>query len=229
MSINVVCPGCHTRFKVSDRFAGRSGVCPKCKTAIQVPSAEEQVKVHTPEQFDRGGRGVTGKLILKPIAREQTKLSLVLAVGVLGATVVVFLAAWLAGSILQQHGIVRALALLLISLPLAWAGYLFLRDDENLETYSGKPLVVRTAICAAAYAALWGIFTHVAAPAITGDVWSWLLVAPPFVITGALVALACYDLDFVSGCLHYAFYLLVTVLLGGCAGLGWIWQIGQMI
>ena len=112
--------------------------------------------------------------------------------------------------------------------PLAWAGYLFLRDDENLETYSGKPLLVRTAICAAAYAALWGIFAYVAAPALTGDVWSWLLVAPPFIVTGALVALACYDLDFGSGCLHYAFYLLVTVLLGGCAGLGWIWQIGQM-
>ena len=38
MSIPVVCPGCRTRFKVSDRFAGQSGACPKCKAKIEVPA-----------------------------------------------------------------------------------------------------------------------------------------------------------------------------------------------
>jgi hypothetical protein len=39
-----------------------------------------------------------------------------------------------------------------------------------------------------------------------------MLAAPPIVI-GSLVALATLDLDFGSGFMHYACYLLATVLL----------------
>jgi hypothetical protein len=38
------------------------------------------------------------------------------------------------------------------------------------------------------------------------------------------VALACFDLDFGSGCFHYAFYLLAILLLRWCAGMGWVWE-----
>ena len=36
MSIEVTCPNGH-RFKVKDRWAGKSGRCPKCKAAMTVP------------------------------------------------------------------------------------------------------------------------------------------------------------------------------------------------
>jgi hypothetical protein len=227
MAINVTCPGCLTRFKVSDRFAGRSGACPKCKSPIRVPSKEEAVQVHSPQEFAHGGRSKEGKLLLKPIARGQGKFSLGVAVAVLAAIAAVFAGAALAGGILRDYLVVRSVALLLVSPPLVWAGYLFLRDDDNLEIFAGRMLLVRTAICAAAYAALWGVFGYVSSFTITGEVWNWLLTAPPFVISGALVALACYDLDFGSGCLHYGFYVLVTSLLRAAAGMGWLWQIGQ--
>ena len=35
MAIDVTCPSCHTRFQVSDKFAGKSGPCPKCKNTIR--------------------------------------------------------------------------------------------------------------------------------------------------------------------------------------------------
>jgi hypothetical protein len=227
MAINVTCPGCLTRFTVSERFAGRSGACPKCKAPIRVPSKEEAVEVHAPEQFGRGGRGKDGKLILKPIARGKGKFSVKAAVAVAAASAAVLATAALAGGILREYWIVRALGLLAVSPPLVWAGYLFLRDDDNLEIFAGRMLLARTALCAAAYAALWGVFGYVAGHTLTGEVWNWLLTAPPFLITGALVALACYDLDFGSGFLHYGFYIVVTALLRGCAGMGWLWQIGR--
>jgi hypothetical protein len=58
---------------------------------------------------------------------------------------------------------------------------------------------------------------------ITGELWIWLFVLPPFLGVGALIALGCLDLDFGSGFFHYSFYLLVTVLLRWVAGMGWPW------
>jgi len=225
MSIRVVCPGCRARFKVSDRFAGQAGKCPKCQAAIRVPPKQGKVKIHVP---GLSGHGSGGRVVLKPIAREHVKLAIGPVVGVVLASGAVFAAAWLGGDALRDYWIVRAAAALLISPPLVLGGYLFLRDDENLDKFSGRPLAVRTAICSAAYALLWGVFGYVSTFAFSGEIWSWFVAGPPFVITGALVALACYDFDFGTGCLHYGFYLLATILLRGCAGLGWIWQLGHI-
>jgi hypothetical protein len=73
MSIIVVCPGCLKSFKVSDKFAGKSGPCPKCKRTLQVPTKETEVKIHVPEAFAGGGKSAAGKLITKPIARVNAK------------------------------------------------------------------------------------------------------------------------------------------------------------
>jgi hypothetical protein len=223
MSIPVVCPGCLARFKVSEKFAGRSGACPKCKGTINVPSKEEEVKVHAPEDFGRGGRGASGALSLKPIARIETRLTPVAVAAVVAAVLGAVAIAWLAGGLLQSFWPARVLALLVISPPLVVAPYTFLRDQE-LEPYRGKAFYLRAGICALAYTVLWGVFGYASDFAIGGDPWNWLLVIPPFVVTGALVALACFDLDFGGGCFHYAFYVLAILLLRWCAGMGWIWE-----
>ena len=50
MAINVVCPGCRSRFAVSEKFAGKTGPCPKCKQPIVIPTpAAKDVVVHEPE------------------------------------------------------------------------------------------------------------------------------------------------------------------------------------
>ncbi len=46
MPINVICPGCHARFKVGDQFAGKTGPCPKCKTQIPIPALGYEVVFH---------------------------------------------------------------------------------------------------------------------------------------------------------------------------------------
>ena len=228
MPILVTCPSCRARFQVSDKFAGQTGPCPKCKSPIRVPEKSEEVKVHAPTEFASGGRTSSGELATKPIARKDTKLEPVAVVALVAAVLTVLLITWAVGRsrLLENSVTARAIGLLLVSPPLVLAGYTFLRDDE-LEPYRGISLYVRVGICAAAYIGLWGAYGHVAGPFLTGELWNWAYVAPPFLIVGALAALASLDLDFGSGFFHYSFYLLATILLRWIGGMGWLWQTGD--
>ena len=115
---------------------------------------------------------------------------------------------------------------MLISPPMAIAGYTFLRDDEY-EPHRGRSLYIRAALCGLGYTILWAVFGYVADTALTGEIWSWIVIAPPFIITGGLCALACFDLDFGSGCFHYCFYLVLTMALRWAAGMPWVWNLGS--
>jgi hypothetical protein len=227
MPIVVTCPSCRSRFKVSDRFAGQTGPCPKCKSPIRVPTPQEEVKVHAPTQFASGGRTASGELATKPIARKDTKLEPVAVVGLVAAVLTVLLVTWALGrnGLFEDYLALRAIGLLLVSPALVLAGYTFLRDDE-LEPYQGTSLYLRVGICAVAYIALWWGYGFVADRVLTGELWNWAYVAPPFLLLGALAALATLDLDFGSGFFHYSFYLLATILLRWIGGMGWLWQAG---
>ncbi len=223
MPIAVVCPGCKARFSVSDKFAGKKGPCPKCKQIIQVPAeAAPEIKIAEPEAFGGGGKDAKGRPVLKPIARVETKVRPVTWAAIAGGTLLAFGVALVLRNFDNKLPAV-ILGLLIISPPLAVGGYFFLRNDE-LEAYSGKALWTRAAICALAYAALWG-FYYPLAPYLSGEVWQWLFVAPVFIACGAGAALALFDLDFGTGALHYSFYLLVTLMLRAATGLPPLWRV----
>jgi hypothetical protein len=229
MSIPIVCPGCKKSFNVDDKFAGKTGPCPNCKTKITIPEKRPEVKIHTPEEFGGGGKGVTGKLALKPIAREQTRVKPVLASLVGGAIV----AAIISAVVMRLKGpemapmmryLLMGLGLLLASPALAVTAYTFLRDDE-LEAYRGKQLIIRAAICSLVYMILWGVFVYVKhAMGDTIELPMWIVVAPPFVIVGGMAGKFSFDLETSNGFFHYAFYVAATMLLGWIAGLPLVWQ-----
>jgi hypothetical protein len=228
MSIIVVCPGCLKSFKVSDKFAGKSGPCPKCKRTLQVPDKAQEVKVHAPEEFAGGGKGVSGKLVIKPEAFRPAKVEPVKAVLIVAAVLIGLVVAWVGGRTkLFNNPIVTTVALLIVSPPLVVAAYSVLRDEE-LEPYGGKELYIRASLCALGYMALWGIFSLlVSRGVITGELWTWVYVAPPFVLTGGLFAMAALDLEFGDGAFHYGFYLLATVILRWVAGMNWVWDVAS--
>jgi len=222
MPIQVICPGCHARFKVSDKFSGQTGPCPKCKKPITIPKLEEQVVVHAPESY--GPKGVDGTATLKPIARKEAKASIALVVGLVAAALIVVAAAFALGRTFEgdiPKPLLGAGALLLAP-PLVLAGYSFLRNQE-LAPYIGRPLAVRVAICAVVYACLWGLHwyvrTMVVGPEGSFELFHLVYFLPLLVVPGATAAMATLDLDSISAGLHFGFYLLVTVLLRLLMGL----------
>ncbi len=234
MAILVVCPGCRKRFQVSDQFAGRTGPCPSCKTEIKIPTKDEEVKVHAPEEFAGGGTSKKGAMVLKPVSRVDAKFSAKGAAMIGGAALAVAALALLvrrlgliADAAAWSSLLIKAAGLLLVTPPLVIGGYAFLRDDE-LEPYQGRDLYLRAGAVALVYVILWGAFARVGPAILEPDaLWTWLIVVPPLVVVGALAGLAALDLDFGSATLLYAFYVIVTVLLRAIAGLGWAWNIGR--
>jgi hypothetical protein len=60
---------------------------------------------------------------------------------------------------------------------------------------------------------------------LTGEAWQWVFVAPIFVSIGAAVAWATLDLDFGSAAMHYAFFVLVCLLLRFALGMPPVWVV----
>src|SRR6056297_1201645 len=85
MSIQVTCPGCLTRFQVNDKFAGKKGPCPKCKAEIMIPDKSDEVVIHAPEHS--GPKDSQGRSVLKPIEREEVRVTRWGLIAVLGAIV----------------------------------------------------------------------------------------------------------------------------------------------
>jgi hypothetical protein len=230
MAILVTCPGCHQRFSVSDKFAGRTGPCPKCKTPIRVPTENDELQIHEPKNLGAGVRGSLGDSWAKPITRSETNVTPVGAVLIGGSAVLVLGVTWILGrgDFFKESAALGLIGLLLISPPLVIAGYWILRDDESLEPRRGKELYIRAGICSLIYIVLWGVYGYVVdLELITGELWTWLIAAPAFLVSGGLAALVCLDFEFGPGFFHYCFYLMVTVFLRWLAGMGWVWDIPE--
>ena len=226
-TISVVCPGCKSRFGVSEKYAGKQGPCPKCKAVIRIPTAEEEVKIHAPEP--EGPRDSKGRSVLKPILREKTVFNPVMALSLVGAVLAVF-GAVVAGRITSPTNMfpppLAAVLLTLIGAPIAVGGYSILRDAE-LEPYRGQSLWLRAFLCGLAYAALWGVFCLVywQQPGLFSGHYIWIFLLPPLIGLGSAASLATLDLEFGSAALHYVFYLMVTLLLAYAANYPPIWTL----
>lgn len=191
------------------------------KTDPKKPAIKtEDIVIHAPEI--EGPKTSTGKAVVKPILRKETKVETVPVIVITGATLLAFAAAWLLRKPLGEQIGLRALGLLFISPALTMGGYWFLRDDE-LEPYRGRSLWLRAGICAAVYMALWGGYLLLPADAAEAA-WSWIYLAPPFFLIGAGVAYATLDLEVENAFFHYCFYVLVTLSLGYAAHLHMPWQ-----
>jgi hypothetical protein len=222
MSIQVTCPGCLTRFQVNDKFAGKKGPCPKCKAQIMIPTAEEAVVIHAPEEM--GPKDSEGRPVLKPLAREDAKVTrtgllvvsgaIVLAVGfAIGLRFTGEVPVWL-----------RVLSLLLVAPPLVAAGYSFARDPE-LAPYRGQEFWLRLAILAVVFPSLWMIYAFVPAylfelkSAAHAEYWLVGVACTAMVAGGAVAAMATFELEFSGGLAISALYFVATLGLAVLAGI----------
>jgi hypothetical protein len=230
MAIDVTCVKCHTRFQVSEKFAGKSGPCPKCKNVIKIPEAKDQVVIHAPEVG--GTKTATGQPIFTPIKRTETKLGVPQIAIIVGSVLVVLIAALILrsqpASVKQMMSIIGSV---LLGPPLAFAAYTFLRDDE-LEPYRGTEVLLRSLACGLAFAAIWGAYWLIFAywydwkplPAAEPNWQLMAAVVPVMIAAGAFVSQASFELEVTTGALHYGLYFVATVLLRLIMGMDPKWM-----
>jgi hypothetical protein len=225
MPIPVICPGCKAAFQVSDKFAGKKGPCPKCKSIITIPEAAPEIVIHAPAP--EGPKDSTGRPVFMPILREETRLSQTAIFAIVAAVITVLLVSVVVGLATKRHPpafmlIVGAIAL---APPLSLAGYAMLRDQESTP-YRGQTLYLRIAITSLVYAILWAIYYWIGSMWVTHpppyELYSLLFIVPVMLGIGGLAAYAAFDLEFGPAVLHYGFYLAVTVVLSMLAGVNWL-------
>ncbi|MEL7498373.1 MAG: hypothetical protein AAFN77_12245 [Planctomycetota bacterium] len=221
MPIRVTCTKCHTRFNVSEKFAGKEGPCPKCKTVIKVPTLEEQVVIAAPKP--KGPVDSTGKSVLKPIRRKETKLSSV-QITLIVCSIVVFLIVALVLRMVFKTPAEFPLWLLCISsvvlaVPLVFVAYAFLRDQER-EGFWGNDLWSRVGICSVVYAITWAALP-LASFAFNDsyETGSYVTAGIAMFVIGTIASIACFDFDWLIGSVHFGLYMGVGLLGRFLAGI----------
>lgn len=222
MAIRVTCPGCKTRFNVGDQFAGKTGPCPKCKTVIKIPDKSEEVVVHGPDNF--GPKDSQGRAVLKPIFREETKVTPVGIAAFVGSIVVAIVAALAIRFVNPNPPLVLLMiAAAVLAPPLSWAGYAFLRN-QDLDSYHGMELWGRVGITSLLFFGLWGLFPIVAY-AMSTDTYTMTIAAAGVIgmmIAGGAIAMVAYDHDYLMGLVHFGLYLIICLVLRAIAGLSFL-------
>ncbi|MEM8944194.1 MAG: hypothetical protein AAGD11_03350 [Planctomycetota bacterium] len=229
MPIQVTCPSCHARFKVGDQHAGKTGPCPKCNKPIKIPDAGDEVVIHAPE-VEAGAKDATGKNVLKPIKRKETKISLNVSVATVGLVLLSIAIAWMLGGDALGDQQIYALAggAVFLGPLLAYAGYTFLRDDE-LGVFDTTSAVIRSVACGFVYALLWGVYIFLGTQVFGDEAFEQGLEMVQIVGLGVVslgigtfAAFVSYDFEPINGFFHYMLYLLVTILLRAVMGLPFI-------
>lgn len=232
MAITVTCPGCHKKFVVSDKFAGKSGPCKYCKTIIHIPNEvpkAEKVVIHGGESFSSGGRNAKGKLVLKPLERDVKKFNqiraIVIALGIIGTLIVTIIL----GKVfdLNKNWLIAAAGLCVVT-PVIVAGlYPVLKKDEMLESIHGFELYWRTAVISLVYVGMWGtitylMFTRTLTPQ-TPVMWG--ICATALAFFGAFMCMCFFELDWGAAAIHTLAFMGVTLFLRYLAGIMWFSQV----
>jgi hypothetical protein len=222
MPIAVTCPSCLARFSVSDKFAGRTGPCPKCKKPITIPDKSQEVVIHAPEES--GPKDSKGVSVLKPIKSFDTEPSKMVMIGSIAGGLVVLIGAIVARFMATEPPVLLLmLGALGLAPPLIMGGYGFLRDRE-LIGYEGRELWARVAIASAIFAATWGVYYFLARyfgnkTLADVDVTTMAILLAGMIVMGTLGSLATFELEMGQAFLHYGLYLVVTFLLCLIVGL----------
>lgn len=221
-TIRVTCAKCHTRFNVSEKFAGKEGPCPKCKTKIKIPAKTDQVVVHEPEMS--GPKTKTGESVLNPIRRKEVKLTGV-HITLIVSLIVLFLLCALVFNFTfpDKHAFpswILWFSAIVMGPPICLAGYFMLRD-QDFAGYVGKELWMRVLICSGIYALLW--FAMPLGKYAFGDSYetgSWIFALIIMAGGGAAAGMLSFDTDYLMGLVHYGLYLTLCIVGRFIAGIG---------
>lgn len=226
MSITVTCPGCHKKFVVSEKFAGKSGPCKYCKTIIKIPNevpAAEKVVIHGGDTFSSGGKNAEGKLVLKPLERSVKKFNRVRAIiitaGILGALLATFILGKFVD--LNQNWLIAAAVLCVVTPVLVGGLYPLVKKDEMLESIHGVDFYKRTGIISLVYIAMWGsvmYLIHIGTLS-SQTITMWVICSIVLAAFGAFMCMCFYELEWGNATFHTLAFILATLFLLYLAGM----------
>ena len=221
MAISVVCPTCQARFNVSDKFAGQTGPCPKCKSPIKIPKAYGDVTIHDPTTPAASPQA--RHMPTSPIVFEEESFSRITLTLLFAASILLMLAAYTSGKLFEVKSgqieipiILQAVTAIFVAISCAKVGYTVMRDKE-LEPYRGRQLAVRVLVCSVIYASLWFVRGMIGIE--NPEIWQWLFLAPVFLFAGGFTAVVSFDLDWGVAVSHYTLYVALIALVRYLAGL----------
>lgn len=226
MAIRVICSGCMTSFEVDDRFAGKKGPCPKCGHIIEIP--KEKIVIHAPDDITTDGKtrknlGQDARPILQKRFVYTGRQVFWGIMGTLGAIAAAYLVGAAGSSLLSV--IVGAIAVFLIAFPIAEIGYMFIRDENDLEIFLGNERHVRSAKTAAVFGLSWLLF-EVFAYFLGGTGAITCLYLVVIAAVGAIGAQIFFDCNYGKALIVYFMFGFAAILGRGLLFQwdGWVWQ-----
>lgn len=224
MGIRVICPGCMRRFEVSERFAGKKGPCPKCGHMIEIP--KENVVIHAPDEIIIEGKKVKNPDFVRPIEREAFAFTRKQIVANIIGMFVILAFAWLfhflgSGPLKWMAG---TAGIFVVAFELAKAGYILVRDPDDLEIFLGRELFRKSCMVALGYVAAWLIFEALIFFLNPGFFFFFYLV--PIAALAAFIPLIVFDTDFGDSFMLFVIFALCVTLIRGMMFYpdGWIWK-----
>ncbi len=204
------------RFSVSDKYAGKKGPCPKCKKEIVVPDKSQEVVVHAPETT--GPKNSQGVSVLKPIKRKEFRVGWkTLAGAAMGTIAVIGFAIWIRLSGSPPPTGLLVFGAIALAPPIVMLSYTFLRNDE-LEGYSGKEYLLRTAVCSLVFAGTWFLYGMIALyldnkSLADVPVLQMALLMVGMMVIGTIASLATLELEIGQAAMHYLTYFAAAFFL----------------
>ncbi len=224
MAIDVICPGCHKRFQVSDQFAGKKGPCPACKTMIEIPKLEDVVVIH---ERERTASGVPAKL--DSIRRKSTtagKAELVLATGTLIGGLVLTMVGRIQLAEVDPNPafLIKLLAGGLLGISSSVLGHIVLRGQDDGSVYDRKTILVSSAV-GLAYTVAWRLQVLISDVVLVQDgniiLPGVVILAIAFTVISTFLPMFVFEFEFQEGLIHVALFIcsltVYSLILGDIA------------
>jgi hypothetical protein len=112
------------------------------------------------------------------------------------------------------------LGAILLGVPCAFVAYTFLRNQE-LGGFQGKELWLRVGVVGALFAITW--LAMPVAKIAFNDQWgvaTWIVSISAMILAGGAASMLGLDFDYLTGVMHYGFYLACALFARTLAGIG---------
>lgn len=221
MPIDVICPGCHKRFQVSEKFAGKKGPCPGCNTVIEIPKLEDVVVVHERETTKTGAPAKINSIQRQKTTVSKFELIFGLSTLVLGFIITAAVRMALPEPSSTQLFFMAILAGGLLGIGTSLLGYIVFRSQDTAID-NGRKTLIKVCLVGLAYVFIWRLLALITTGVLTqdGDVIlpGVIILAIAFAAMASFLPMALFEFEYIQGLIHVVLFVaslaIYSLILG---------------